>query len=306
MNIAYIFPGQGAQFVGMGKELYDAVPEAKAVFDQANELFDGNLMKIMFEGPPDLLTLTANSQPAIVTHSIAAVQAFKANPKYREIRPKFTAGLSLGEYSALAAAGTLSFGRTINLVRKRAALMEAATQLKPGKMAAIIGLDKTRLEDICQLAGAQIANYNSPQQIVITGDAAKVEEAARLCQEAGARNVVMLDVSGAFHSSLMETAAEQFRIELNRTPIETAHIPVVSNVDAHPVTDPQDIILNLSRQITSSVQWVDSIQYMAGQGVTDFIEFGPGKVLKGLIRRIDPKLKVHNIATPADIDALPF
>ena len=303
-NVALIFPGQGSQSVGMGKEFYDSSPEAKDVFDQANELVEGGLLKIIFEGPPDMLTSTNYCQPAIVATSIAALRAFQAHEKYKAIQPTFTAGLSLGEYSALAASGALSFSKTINLVRRRSSLMEAAARLTPGKMAAIIGLDKARLEDICNLTGATIANHNSPQQIVITGEAAKVEEAARLCQEAGAKNVVMLDVSGAFHSSLMESAAEQFRMVLERTPLEDAQIPIVSNVDAHPVTNSQDIRLNLAHQITSSVQWVDSVQAIASAGVKDFIEIGPGKVLKGLIKRIDPSLKVHNIATPADIAAL--
>lgn len=306
INAALIFPGQGSQAVGMGKGFYDTSPPAVEIFEEANEIFDGQLTKIVFEGPQDMLTLTANCQPAIVTTSIAALKTFRAHDKYQNINIKFTAGHSLGEYSALVASGALPFKRTLGLVRRRAALMEEATRLKPGKMAAIIGLGQTQIEDICQLTGAQIANYNSLQQIVITGEAVKVEEAARMCQDAGAKNVVMLDVSGAFHSSLMETAAEQFRMELMRTTFEPAQIPIVSNVDAHPVTNPEEIRLNLAHQITKSVQWVNSVQNMAREGVTDFIEIGPGRVLKGLIRRIDPNLKVHNIATPADINALPF
>ena len=306
MNIALIFPGQGSQYVGMGKELYDAVPAAQEVFEQANELFDGNLLKVIFEGPQDMLTLTAYSQPAILTTSIAALKAFQAHPKFQNVQPKFTAGLSLGEYSALVASGTLSFSKALRLVQRRAALMEEATRLKPGKMAAIIGLDKNSIVEICDLTGAQVANFNSPQQIVITGEAGKVEDAARLCQEAGAKNAIMLDVSGAFHSPLMQPAAEQFRVELDRTQFSDAQIPLVSNVDAHPATGAHHISENLARQITSSVQWINSVEAMAEGGVNDFIEIGPGKVLKGLIRRINPKLKVHNIEKPADIDALPF
>jgi len=303
-NVAFIFPGQGTQSVGMGRELYEASPEAKAVIDRADEVIGNGLKSVMFEGPQEKLTTTAFCQPAILTASIAALKALEAHDKFKELKVCFTAGLSLGEYSALAASGALSFEDTLNLVRTRSGLMEEATKLQAGKMAAVIGFDKEKLVEICRKTGAQVANYNSLQQIVITGHAAKVEEAARLCKEGGAKNVVMLDVSGAFHSTLMQSAAEKFGPQLAGVAFGPAAIPIVSNVDAQPASEPEKIRENLAAQITSSVQWVDSVLYMAGQGVATFIEIGPGRVLKGLIRKIDTNLKVVNIEKPADIEAL--
>jgi len=305
-NVAYIFPGQGAQTVGMGKELYDSSPEAKAIFDQADKVMDNGLLDVIFNGPQEKLTLTAYSQPAIVATSIAALKALEAHPKFQSITPKFTAGLSLGEYSALAAAGVFTLEDTLEVIKHRSAFMDEACKLQAGKMAAIIGFEKEKLEQICQQTGAEIANFNSLQQIVITGHAEKVEKACELIKEAGAKNVVPLAVSGAFHSSLMQPAAEKFVEVLKTANISTPPIPVISNVDANPATDTEIIRSNLAKQITSSVQWVSAIQYMAGQGITDFLEIGPGRVLSGLMRKTDRNLKVYNIQKPEDIEALPF
>lgn len=305
INIALIFPGQGAQEVGMGKEFYETSPEAKAIFDSADKIIP-NLKEVVFNGPQEKLTLTAFCQPGIFSFSVAALKALQANPKYKNCNPRFTAGLSLGEYSALVASGALSFEEALRLVERRSFFMEEATKLAKGKMSAIIGFDKDKIIEICKKIGAEVANFNAPDQIVITGEAIKVEEAGKLMAEAGAKRVIPLDVSGAFHSSLMKPAADKFASELNKFTFQKPQIPILSNVDAVPCSEPKRISTNLAKQITSSVQWVDTIQYIASQGVATFLEIGPGNVLKGLIRKINKDLTVHNIRTPQDIENLPL
>ena len=303
MKIAFIFPGQGAQTVGMGREFYETSPDAKAIFDQADGIITG-LSDVIFNGPQEKLTSTAFCQPAILTYSIAAFKAFSTHPKFQTIVPQHTCGLSLGEYAALVACGVLSFEETLKLVERRSFFMDEATKLQQGKMAAVIGFDKDKLKLICEQTGAQVANFNSPDQIVITGKAACVETASAAIKEAGAKRVIPLDVSGAFHSSLMKPAVTPFEVELNKVSFQTPDFSVVSNVDACPTMDSARIRDNLAKQITASVQWVDSINAIAAQGIEHFIEIGPGNVLKGLIRKINPQLKVHNIRKPEDIDAL--
>src|SRR5580698_1338436 len=212
--IALIFPGQGAQKVGMGLEFFQNSPEAKIIFQQADDICANNLTKVMFEGPEEKLTSTAYCQPAILTMSVAALKAFEAHPKYKNYSVKFTAGLSLGEYSALAAAGVMNFADTLTLVQKRAAFMEEATKENQGGMAAVIGFDKDKLVEICRQTGAQIANFNSHEQIVITGHKAKVDAAIEAIKAAGGQKVIPLTVSGAFHSSLMASAASKFAVSL--------------------------------------------------------------------------------------------
>ena len=304
MNVALIFPGQGAQKVGMGKEFYAASPAAKAIFDAADRILGKDLTNVIFNGPAEKLTATAYCQPGILTFSLAVLEAFRAHPKFKNVQPKFAAGLSLGEYTALAASGALSFEETLKLVAKRCAYMEEATKLHAGKMAAIIGMEKDKVVEVCRRTGAEVANFNSPAQIVITGHAAKVEAACEVFRQEGAKSVIPLDVSGAFHSSLMQPAADKFRVELQRIKLSKPSMSVVPNVNGRPADDPAVILKNLSNQITSSVQWVDTVTNIAKAGVDTFIEIGPGKVLCGLIKRIDRSLRTFNIETPADIDNL--
>ena len=303
-SVALIFPGQGAQKVGMGLEFYQSSPEAKAIFDEADRICANGLTKVIFEGPEETLTSTAYCQPAILTMSIAALKAFQVHPKFKNISISYTAGLSLGEYSALAASGAISFADTLRLVQKRASFMEEATKEAKGAMAAVIGFDKAKLIEICQQTGVEVANFNSNEQIVITGHENKVHAAIEAIKAAGGQKVIPLAVSGAFHSTLMTSAANYFKQVVRDVVIHPTNVKVITNVNAKPQEDADAIRQNLAKQITSSVQWVASIEYMMAQGVTEFIEIGPGKVLKGLIRRINPSAVVQNIEKPADIDGL--
>jgi len=302
-NIAYIFPGQGAQQAGMGKELYDSSPEAKAIFDSADKSIP-NLSGVIFNGPQEKLTQTSFCQPGIFTYSVAALEALKAHPKFSNLEPKFACGLSLGEYGAICATGALNFEETLRLVERRSFFMEEATKMKKGAMAAVLGMDRDQLVAFASNNQFEVANFNSPDQIVITGEAPNIEKACVLIKDQGAKRVIPLDVSGAFHSSLMEPAAKQFEEFLNNINISTPTFPILSNVDAIPENNPEKIKKNLTKQITSSVQWVETIENIAKEGVTHFLEIGPGTVLKGLIRKINRDLVVRNIQTPDDIDKL--
>ena len=289
----------------MGKEFYDASPEAEAVFNDADGMISG-LKDCIFDGPLEKLTSTSFCQPAIFTFSYAALRAFQAHSKYQNISVEFSCGLSLGEYCALAASNAFSFIDALKLVERRSSLMEEAAQRKKGAMAAVIGFDKDELLKICEKTQVQVANFNSPEQIVITGEAEKVAKASQMIKEQGAKRVIPLDVSGAFHSRLMEPAVAPFEDYLKSVSINKPDFPILSNVDAFPESDPQKIRQNLAKQITSPVQWVDSINCMVKAGVTHFIEIGPGTVLKGLIRKINRELSVYNIQKPADIEILPL
>lgn len=299
-KVALIFPGQGAQAVGMGREFYETSPEARAVFDKADTVISG-LTDVIFNGPQDKLTSTAYCQPAIFTYSLAALESFRAHPASKNIEPVFAAGLSLGECTSVTAAGALSFEDGLRLVERRSFFMDEATRAQKGAMAAVIGFDKEQLTAICRETGAEVANFNAPDQIVITGDADKVAKASEMIKEKGAKRVIPLDVAGAFHSSLMRPAVPHFEEALSKTNFKAAAFPVISNVDAQPAQNPEKIRENLAKQIVSSVRWVESVEYMAAQGVNVFLEIGPGNVLKGLIRKINPGLTVHNIRNPQDL-----
>ena len=295
---AYLFAGQGSQYVGMGKDLYESFPESKAVFDKADKILGFSLSGLMFGGNPEMLKLTINSQPAILTASIAAFEVFKART---DIKPEFMAGLSLGEYSALVASGSLTFEAGIKLVRKRAEIMDEASRKYPGKMAAVLDLPLEKVKDICFKSGAEIANLNAPGQIVISGKAEAVNTAKELCEQAGAKRVIELDVSGGFHSSLMLEASAELKHFLDNTPFSFPAIPVVSNYTASPQNKIGQLLESLVYQMYSPVKWEDSMRFMLAQGITKFFEFGPGKVLKGLMRRIDSNAQVVNIEKKEDI-----
>ena len=297
-DTAFLFAGQGSQYVGMGKDLYESFPESRAVFDEADSALGFSLTKLCFEGPADQLKDTSVSQPAIVTVSIAAFEAFKT--KMPDAKPRYAAGLSLGEYTALVAMGTMSFREGVRLVRKRGELMEAAAKKHPGKMAAVLELPRETISEICRKTGAEIANLNAPGQVIISGFAEAVDKAKALCVEAGAKRVIDLEVSGGFHSPLMFEASGELR-QLLSMPLISPKAPVVSNYTAHPETRPDEIRQNLVYQLYSSVKWEDSMRFILSQGISRFYEFGPGKVLKGLMRRISPEAQVANIEKKDDI-----
>jgi len=299
--VGYLFAGQGSQYVGMGKDLYESFPEARKIFDRAEKILGFELKRFCFEGPEEILKSTNVSQPAIVTVSIAAFEVFKAKSN---ITPSFVAGLSLGEYSALIAAGALTFENGIRLIQKRGQLMEDASRKYPGKMAAVLELSVEKLKEICLQSGAEIANLNCPGQVVITGKVDAVNQAMELCNQAGAKRVIPLEVSGGFHSTLMFEASVGLKLALDNISVSEPNVPVISNYTAQPEYKVGQIIENLVNQIRGSVRWEESMRFILSEGVTDFYEFGPGKVLKGLMRRIDNNAKVINIEKGADMEQI--
>jgi [acyl-carrier-protein] S-malonyltransferase len=307
MSIAFTFPGQGSQAVGMGRDLADAFPEARAVFDEVDEALAQKLSTLMWEGPEDELTLTANAQPALMAVSLAAIRVLEARGLVLKDKVAYVAGHSLGEYSALAAAGTFSVADTARLLRIRGNAMQAAVPVGEGAMAAIIGLDQDEVEQACAEAAkgsvCQIANDNGGGQLVISGAKPAVEHAARLCTEKGAKRALMLPVSAPFHSALMQPAAEAMRAALADVQKNAPAVPVIANVTVSPLTDPQEIAARLVEQVTGRVRWRETVEWFAANGVGTLYEIGSGKVLSGLARRIDRSVATVNIGVAADIDA---
>jgi len=296
--VGYLFSGQGSQYVGMGKDLFETFPEAKQIFEKADKVLGFSLSSLMFNGPLEELTKTNNCQPAIVTMSIACWQSY--NLKHPQIEGYF-AGLSLGEYSALVAAGVIGFEDAVYLVRKRGEFMEEEAAKHPGKMLSIIGLELGQVTEICQAVKAEVANINCPGQVVISGSAEAIASAQGLAKEKGAKLAVILEVSGAFHSSFMQGAGGKLAKELENIRFNDPKFPVISNVTGNSALGCDQIKDNLIRQVSGSVLWEDSMRLMLSKGVSSFIEFGPGKVLKGLMRRIDSVAQVINIEKSADI-----
>ncbi len=300
-KVAYVFPGQGSQEIGMGLDLYEKFSSARAVFDKADKVLGFPLSKLLFEGPEDELKLTVNAQPALVTMSIACLEAAKEAAPDKLPPAFFAAGHSLGEYSALAAAEVFDFKTAVYFAGERGRLMYEAGQARPGSMAAIIGLSVEALADICKDAGTYIANYNCPGQLVISGEAEKVKQASALAKTSGAKLAVPLQVSGAFHSPLMEPAVEGLSKVIDLKTIHTPAIPVIGNTKAQVLDCAEAVKSELLEQLCHSVQWQQTIEYLIGQGVDTFIEFGPGEVLKGLIKRINRNVTTINIRNAQDI-----
>lgn len=299
--VGYLFAGQGSQCVGMGKDLFDSFPQARAIFERANRVLGFSLSELCFKGPLGELTKTNNCQPAIVTMSIACWQAYQSGKAQTD---GYMAGLSLGEYSALVAAGALNFEDAVYLVEKRGQFMEEEAVKHPGRMLSIIGLDLVKVKEICAEVKAELANINCPGQVVISGSLSSIENAQILAKEKGAKLAVVLEVSGAFHSSFMQGASAKLAKELENIHISAPKFPLVSNVTAKVVSSVEEIKQNLIRQVSGSVLWDDSMKLILSKGVSRFVEFGPGKVLKGLMRRIDGNAEVVNIERKEDISVL--
>ena len=293
---AFVFPGQGAQFVGMGKDLYDNNPVAKELFDKADEILGFSITNIMFNGTDEELKQTKVTQPAVFLHSVASALCLGD-----DFTPAMVAGHSLGEFSALVAAGALSFEDGLRLVSARAMAMQKACEAAPGTMAAVIGLPDDTIEGICAEVSKDgetvvAANYNCPGQLVISGTMKGIEEACAKLKEAGAKRALPLKVGGAFHSPLMRPAKEELQKAIEQTEFKAPRCPVYQNVDAKPYTDPAQIKANLIAQLTSSVRWTESVNNMIADGADDFTECGPGKALQGMIGRINKNVAAHGIA----------
>ena len=288
---AYVFPGQGAQFVGMGQDLYETYPEAKEMFDSANEILGFSITDIMFSGTADDLKQTRVTQPAIFLHSVILARMLKEN-----FDPQMVAGHSLGEFSALVAADALNFEDGLILVSKRALAMQRACELNPSTMAAVLGLEDGVVENICsETEGIVVpANYNCPGQLVISGDVEAINKACDNLKEAGARRALVLPVGGAFHSPLMEPAREDLAAAIEQTDFKSPRCPVYQNVTTKAETDSQEIRQNLIAQLTAPVKWTQSVQNMVQDGATQFIEVGPGKVLQGLVRKIASEVETSS------------
>lgn len=299
-KIAFLFPGQGSQSVSMGKDLYENYESAKSVFDTADKVLGKSITTLCFEGPEDALKQTVNTQPCIVTMSIAALESLKSE---LDVKPDYVAGHSLGEYCAMYASGVMSLDNTLKAIQKRADLMG---ETHGGAMSAVLNAPQGALEEALKEASSvgyvDVANYNSPAQVVITGDEAAVQKAGELLLAKGARRVVPLPVSGAFHSKFMENAGKEFENFVSDLELNNALIPVITNVDAQASTESSDFRIKMPKQIYSSVHWTQTIQKMAADGVEIFIEIGPGKVLAGLNKKIAPEASVFNVYDKASLE----
>lgn len=307
MAVAFTFPGQGSQQVGMGKELADQFAAARNVFAEVDEALGENLSKIMWEGPDETLTLTANAQPALMAVSLAVVRVLAEEGVTPAQHARFVAGHSLGEYSALAAAGAISLADTARLLRLRGAAMQRAVAPGDGAMAALLGLDFAQAVEVAAEAAqgeiCQAANDNAPGQVVVSGAKAAVERAIEIAKGKGARRAMLLPVSAPFHCALMATAADAMADALAQTEIRPPAVPLVCNILAKPITDPSEIRGRLVEQVTGTVRWRESVAYMAGQGITSLYELGAGKVLSGLAKRIVSDINAVSVGTPADVAA---
>ncbi|MDD2411951.1 MAG: ACP S-malonyltransferase [Bacteroidales bacterium] len=289
---AYVFPGQGAQFVGMGKSIYDSHPEIKAMFEKANEILGFRITDLMFEGTDEDLRQTKVTQPAIFLHSVLLAKSLGD-----DFKPEMTAGHSLGEFSALVAAGALSFEDGLKLVYRRALAMQKACEAEPSTMAAILGLEDSVVEKVLESIPEVVvaANYNSPGQLVISGSIEGINIACEKLKEAGAKRALPLKVGGAFHSPLMNPAKEELAEAINSTRFNKPICPIYQNVTAKPTSDPEQIKTNLIAQLTSPVKWTQIVQNMAADGLTHCVELGPGSVLQGLVKKIAPQVEVSGI-----------
>ena len=301
-KIAFIFPGQGAQYIGMGKELFENIEVCKDIFNIADKELNFELSKLCFEGTKEKLNITENTQPAILTTSIAALMALKEHG----IKCDVTAGLSLGEYSALVCSGAMDFKDAVKLVKKRGRFMQEAVPVGIGTMAAVLGLSANLVEEACSEARSsgivEIANLNCPGQIVIAGEIAAVELACERAKEKGAKRAMLLSVSAPFHTSMLKPAAEKLEIELENIDLKDITIPVMTNVNGDYIQSKDDIKANLKLQVMSSVLWETIIRNMIKDGVDTFVEIGPGKVLSGFVKKIDGKLTVVNVEDMASLD----
>jgi len=301
-RIAFLFPGQGAQYVGMAKDLYDSRPEVRDLYSKAGKILGCDLATISFQGPPEVLVQTRYTQPAIFTHSVALWTLMED----LRLQPAFTAGHSLGEYSALVAAGALSFEDGLEAVKNRSLLMQDACEKSDGTMAAIIGLTEKEVQPICREARAygiiQPANFNSKDQIAISGERRAVEKGAELAKERGAKRAILLEVAGAFHSELMRPAQTRFKQALDKLQVKKPAVPVVANVNAEPVSEPSQIKELLTDQITMPVLWYQSVERMYREGIRTFVEIGPGRVLQGLLKRSFKDAKGMGIDKLTDLE----
>jgi len=308
MARALVFPGQGSQAVGMGKDLYDAFSSAREVFQEVDDALGQNLSNLMFEGPEDDLTLTENAQPALMTVSLAAMAVLKSEGGFDlSTSADFVAGHSLGEYSALAAAGTISLADTARLLKLRGQSMQQAVPVGEGAMAALLGLDLDATKEVVETAAEgevlATANDNAPGQVVVSGKTSAVERAVEVAKENGAKRAMLLQVSAPFHCPMMAPAADVMAKALSEVEVSAPVVPLIANVTAAPVSDPAEIQRLLVEQVTGMVRWRESVETMKSKGVETLVEVGSGKVLSGLTRRIDRELTSANVGSPADVEA---